>query len=61
MFFRKEFCSVIFFRKKILLGTLFRKFYFNEKIMFLELFYFELFFFSKDIIFQNFNFFRNKC
>ena len=60
MFFRKEFLSVNFFGKKISSGTLFRKFSFDEK-MFLELFHSELFFFSKEIIFQNFNFFRKKC
>ena len=59
MFFRKEFFSVNFFRKKIVLGTLFRKFYFHEKICFWNLLILN-YFFSKEIIFQNFNFFRKK-
>ena len=57
MFFRKEFFSVNFFRNKIFLGPLFRNFSFHEKICF----DFELFFFSTEIILQNFNFFRKKC
>ena len=48
MFFRKEFFSVNFFRIKIFLGTLFRKFSFHEKNMFLGLFDFELFFFKRN-------------
>ena len=60
MFFRKEFFSVNFFRKKIFLGTLFRKFSFREKICFWN-FLILNYFFSKEIIYQNFNFFRKKC
>ena len=37
MFFRKEFFSVNFVQKKIFLGTLFRKFFFHEKICFWNL------------------------
>ena len=60
MFFRKEFFSVNFFRKKNFLSTLFRKFSFYEKICFWN-FLILNYFFSKEIIFWNFNFFRKKC
>ena len=56
MFFRKEFFSVNFFGKKIFLGTLFRKFAFHKKICFWN-FLISNYFFSKEIISQNFNFF----
>ena len=59
MYFRKEFFSVNFFRKKIFLVTLFRKFSFYEKICFWN-FSILNYFFSKEIIFQNCNFFRKK-
>ena len=60
MFFPKEFFSINFVRKKIFLGTLFRKFSFHEKICFWN-FLILNYFFSKEIIFQNFNFFQKKC
>ena len=60
MFFRKEFFSVNLFWKKKISGTLFRKFSFHEKICFWN-FLILKYFFSKEIIFQNFNFFRKKC
>ena len=59
MFFRKEFFSK-FLSKKTFLGTMFRKFSFHEKICFWN-FWILNYFFSKEIIFQNFNFFRKKC
>ena len=59
MLFRKEFFSVNFFWKKIFLGTLFRKFSFQEKMCFLN-FLILYHFFSKEIIFQSLNFFRKK-
>ena len=60
MFFRKEFFSVNFFLNKIFLDTLFRKFSFHDKICFFNFLIWN-FFFSKERIFQNFNFFRKKC
>ena len=57
------FCNILFVKKinlEIFFVTLFRKFSFHEKNMFLELFDFEFFFFSKEIILLNFNFFRKK-
>ena len=60
MFFRKEFLSVNFYRKKNFLGSLFRKFCFHEKICFWN-FLILNYFFSREIIFQNFNSFRKKC
>ena len=57
MFFQKEFFSVNLFRKKIFSGTLFRKFSFHEKICFWN-FLILNYFFSKEIIFQNLNFFE---
>ena len=60
MFFRKEFFSVNFVRNKIFLGTLFKKFSFNEKICFWN-FLILNYFFLREIIFQNFNFLRKKC
>ena len=59
MFFRKEFFSVKFCRKKIFLGFLFRTFYFHEKNMFLEVFDFELFYFKRNN-FSEFKFFSKK-
>ena len=59
-FFRKEFSSLNFFRKKIFLPTLFRKFSFHGKMCFWN-FLILNYFFSKEIIFQNFNFSRKKC
>ena len=50
MFVRKELFSVNFFRKKIFLRTLFRKFSFHEKICFWN-FLILNYFFSKEIIF----------
>ena len=60
MFVRKEFFSVNFFRKKFFVGTLFRKFSYHEKIGFWN-FLILNYFFSNEIISQNFNFFRKKC
>ena len=59
MSFRKEFFSINFFRNKFFVGTLFRKFSFHEKICFWN-FSISNYFFSKEIIFQNLNFFRKK-
>ena len=60
MFFRKESFSVNFFRKKNFLGTLFSKFSFHERICFWN-FLILNYFFSREIIFQNFNVSRKKC
>ena len=59
MFFRKEYLSVNFFRTNFFIGTMFRKFSFHEKICFSN-FLILNYFFSKEIIFQNINFFRKK-
>ena len=58
--FRKEFFSVNFFRIKIFLGTLIRKFSFHKKIGFRNFLILNYFFFTSNN-FQNFYFFRKKC
>ena len=59
MFFRKEFFSVNFVRKKFVIDTSFRKFSFHEKICFWTFSILNYFFFKRNH-FSEFKFFSKK-